>query len=99
MITTNEPVPLCGMCPGPFQDEQPLSLTPLKSTNQKTSDAWRMSNPAEALCQGGVMNSVDFRLRNIVFLFDLNGFSKIFYMENTHMTTSEWWWQGGGGAG
>lgn len=44
------------------------------------------------------MNSVDFRLRNIVFLFDLNGFSRFFYMENTHMTTSEWWWQGGGGA-
>lgn len=63
---------------------------PLKSTNQKSSDTGEVFKPAEVLCQGSETNTVDFRLSNIIFLFGLNEFSRFFfYMENTHMTTSE----------
>lgn len=72
-----------------FQNEQSLGLIPRKSTSGKSFDTGEIFKPAEVLRQDSETNSVDFRLSNIVFPFGLNGFSRFFYMENTHMTTSE----------
>lgn len=89
MITAIETVLVCGCVHKCFRKNSP-SVLPPQVDKPKVSDTGEVFKPAEVLCQGSETNTIDFRLSNIIFLFGLNEFSRFFfYMENTHMTTSE----------